>query len=336
MTSEELEQLIRTAGDIGHYNAGDAEYEAFEKVCELARQDVQPKPATGGAIGKLREALSAIVSEAIAGNGIATQVAEARAALDELARETEQAATDYFRIAEALGVLHEQSMGPLLPGRLAEVLGAIETLKLRLWSEQTLVRKMDADYGASRTGIMDLQGELHEHLKLLVRYLEEETSQGDGGIREEHFDGYIAAKSALVRTAKSATAWEDARDEVQKLLAKASEVPGLSATLDEARFRIAELETQLDLAGCDWSVGRKPLYDRAVAAEERVAQLESQLSAQPKALEFQFGAAPRTRLLWVFEGELGPNGDYLTDHEPVAWLPLSALPPIPTKGETDG
>ncbi len=66
-----------------------------------------------------------------------------------------------------------------------------------------------------------------------------------------------------------------------------------------------------------------------------VARLEHQLSAQPKPLEFQFGAAPRTRLLWVFEGELGPNGDYCTDHEPVAWLPLSALPPAP-KGGSNG
>ncbi len=38
--------------------------------------------------------------------------------------------------------------------------------------------------------------------------------------------------------------------------------------------------TPVELAGCDWSVGRKPLYDRAVAAEARAAELESELTAR--------------------------------------------------------
>src|SRR5690606_705482 len=50
-------------------------------------------------------------------------------------------------------------------------------------------------------------GELHEHLALMVRYLEEEASEGDG-IAEQHWDGYQGAKSVLMRTAPNRAAWE--------------------------------------------------------------------------------------------------------------------------------
>lgn len=53
------------------------------------------------------------------------------------------------------------------------------------------------------------QRQLYEHLALLVRYFEQETSQGDG-IAEEHFDGYMAAKSLLARLAPSQPSCENA------------------------------------------------------------------------------------------------------------------------------
>jgi hypothetical protein len=86
MTSEELEQLIGLARDVNNYNAGDEEWNALDKVCELARQTVRPKPVTGGAIDKLREALDDLSG----GNGLvrcASGLERARAALDELAEE---------------------------------------------------------------------------------------------------------------------------------------------------------------------------------------------------------------------------------------------------------
>lgn len=53
------------------------------------------------------------------------------------------------------------------------------------------------------------QEQLYEHLALLVRYFEQETSQGDG-IAEEHFDGYMAAKSLLARLAPGQPSCENA------------------------------------------------------------------------------------------------------------------------------
>jgi hypothetical protein len=72
--------------------------------------------------------------------------------------------------------------------------------RANLEPEQTLARKIAAGYSASRTGILAQYGEFHELLALMVRYLHEETSQGDG-LAEEHWDGYQAAKDLLARTA---------------------------------------------------------------------------------------------------------------------------------------
>jgi hypothetical protein len=97
--------------------------------------------------------------------------------------------------------------------------------QLAFVSERALCRKLEAEYSASRVGIMALQGELHEHLALMVRYLEEEGSQGDG-ISERHFDGYQAAKSLLARTAANQPSWENAQVDIHELMRKASSVPG--------------------------------------------------------------------------------------------------------------
>ena len=111
----------------------------------------------------------------------------------------------------------------------------IERLRLALESERALVKKIVADSAAERVRIRALQGELHEHLALMIRYLEEETRAGDG-ISDEHFDGFVAAKSLLVRAAVNAPSWENAQLEMHDLLRNANKVPGLSAELDRVRW----------------------------------------------------------------------------------------------------
>src|SRR5690606_24111769 len=99
--------------------------------------------------------------------------------------------------------------------------------------------KITEDNATERAGILSLVAELHEHLALMVRQFEEETSQGDG-IAEEHFDGYVGAKSVLERTEVDSPQWENALIVMHELREKASEVPGLTATLDELRSKLAE------------------------------------------------------------------------------------------------
>ena len=78
----------------------------------------------------------------------------------------------------------------------------------------------------------------------MVRYIEEEVRDGDG-IREEHLAGYYAAKSAIVRGNPYSAAFEDAIARARQTTAKANEVPGLSATLDEKTHQVAQLEALL-------------------------------------------------------------------------------------------
>ena len=118
------------------------------------------------------------------------------------------------------------------------------TVVTQAWREQrtkvaelsALAEKMAADYSAARVGIMALQGELHEHLALMVRYLHEETSSGDG-IAECHVDGYEAAKSLLVRSAPNQPSWENAQIEVADLL--------------EADERLRAVRRLLEWNGCE-------------------------------------------------------------------------------------
>ena len=113
--------------------------------------------------------------------------------------------------------------------------GGIERLRAQLESEQALTRKLTAEYSASRVGIMATQGELHEHLALMIHYLAEEAKDGDG-IREEHSDGFEAAKLVLSRTRRDAPQWENAQIEISDLIHRASQIPGLSADLDQVRY----------------------------------------------------------------------------------------------------
>lgn len=79
---------------------------------------------------------------------------------------------------------------------------------------------------AERTGLLDHIAALRESLAAIVRCLEEAG------------DAYEAAKSAITR---ADTAADNARDEMQRLIAKASEVPGMSATIDELRKKATVL-----------------------------------------------------------------------------------------------
>ena len=77
-------------------------------------------------------------------------------------------------------------------------------------------------------------GELHEALRLMVHYLQEEASEGDG-IREEHWDGYQAAEVLLNATESDQQAWTDA-------LIKNAEN---EATIARVREVIARMQAQM-------------------------------------------------------------------------------------------
>jgi len=115
----------------------------------------------------------------------------------------------------------------------------VETLRDQL-------RKVEGERDVSRRQC----GELHEHLALIVRYFEEETSAGDG-IAEQHYAGYQLAKIVLARTAPNEAAWETAMVEFAQLQERASHVPGLSAALDEARHELdARRALDADVRAC--------------------------------------------------------------------------------------
>lgn len=82
-------------------------------------------------IDRLREALGKMGTE------IETPewYEDAQEALAQLETEREADRRDYLMIAEALGAIHDQSMGPSYPGTVREVLGCIDALKgeLRYW-----------------------------------------------------------------------------------------------------------------------------------------------------------------------------------------------------------
>lgn len=153
------------------------------------------------------------------------------------------------RLDDALNTVIAALRGTEAARLLTDVVGGgIERLRTMLWSERVLTKRLTAEYSASRVGIMARQGELHEHLELMVRYLEEETQQGDG-IAEHHFDGYVAAKSLVSRAAVDQPQWENAQIAVAELLRKASELPGLTAELDQLRWergRAVELLHMID------------------------------------------------------------------------------------------
>lgn len=105
---------------------------------------------------------------------------------------------------------------------------------------------------AERTGLLDRIAALRESLAAMVRCLEEEARDGDG-IREEHV---FSAKAAIARADVAADA---ARDEVQELLAKASEVPGLTATVDELRHAVVTALREIER--CDHEAAKRALRE---------------------------------------------------------------------------
>jgi len=63
--------------------------------------------------------------------------------------------------------------------------------------------------------------ELHEHLALMVRYLEEESNSCDGnGVSDEHWDGYRAAKVLLSDTTPESAKWIESAIEISDLRAQ--------------------------------------------------------------------------------------------------------------------
>lgn len=113
-------------------------------------------------------------------------------------------------------------------------------------AEWALTRRISAECAAERAGLLERVARLRESLAEIVRCLEDGTLAWSDGIRDEHVAVEVAARSAIVRADHAA---DNARDEVQRLIAKASEVPGMSATIDELRARVAKLESMTALDG---------------------------------------------------------------------------------------
>lgn len=90
------------------------------------------------------------------------------------------------------------------------------------------LRDAVVEAAAERVGLCAMLGDLHDAVAQMVQCIESGSPVTD--------DAICNAKSLLVRTAKDVPSWDNARAEVAKLLATASEVPGLSATLEVTRW----------------------------------------------------------------------------------------------------
>jgi hypothetical protein len=161
----------------------------------------------------------------------------------------------------------------------------VAELRAKYDSERALTRKMSEEHGGERAWVLNLTGQLYEHLALMVQYLEEETSQGDG-IADEHSDGYEAAKALLEHAKRNEPQWENASVAIHELQLQAADVPGLTATLDELRAQLAEKDAVIaklqDRPECDATDGAHPAWwrghDRAEAKlRELVAEKDAQL-----------------------------------------------------------
>jgi len=103
-----------------------------------------------------------------------------------------------------------------------------EQLARALDSERALCRRISKEYASERVGLCAMLGDLHDAVAQMVQCIESGSPVTD--------DAICNAKSLLVRTAKNVPTWDNARAEVSKLLATASEVPGLSTTLEVTRW----------------------------------------------------------------------------------------------------
>lgn len=108
-------------------------------------------------------------------------------------------------------------------------------LQARIDEQAALLRKINEDNALERTRLVALIGELHSHLELTVRYIEEPAVEGDSGAREQFLGRHQAAlSSVLKRSSVYEPSWEFAQSELRRVRDQASHVPGLTATLAEA------------------------------------------------------------------------------------------------------
>lgn len=122
-------------------------------------------------------------------------------------------------------------------------------------SERSCLQKFARECAADRTGLLARVADLRDSLAAIVRCLEEEARDGDG-IREGHVEAHVAAKSAIARADNAA---DNARDEVQRLITKASEVPGMSATIEELRYAVTNALRECER--CDHEAARRILRE---------------------------------------------------------------------------
>ena len=109
------------------------------------------------------------------------------------------------------------------------------------------IRRLHRDLVHARAAAGELHGSLSNLLGLYEdiwdSYDDEHCNHKENRGPEHgyHRDGYVAAQSLVRRLEPDSKAWEDTLIYLNIQREKASEVPGLTATLDEARHEVAEL-----------------------------------------------------------------------------------------------
>ena len=303
-------------------------------------------------IARLREALDDARRDPLGALSVLTEELElsdrpqtaaiVRAALAQLEAERETDRRDYRTIAEALGVIHDQSMGPSYPGTVREVLGCIDSLKgeLRYWEHHPVENTNKLLREANNR-----QTERVAAAEARIRELESQLSDLAGvdgdpvgfGIDPKDSQALLHLRSAV----DDALGWEnieqeEAADYVARVRQVGAQLAALRAPASDGPVdgELAEALQYLKPS----AEARTLLGWRELDTEENKDRVSLIFAAAEKwaALRLNTGPAPRTaRLLWVFEGELGPNGDYCTDHAPIGWLPLDSLPALPSTEESD-
>jgi hypothetical protein len=192
--------------------------------------------------------------------------------MSETARQWDDGA-DYYSTSADTERLSHKELGECIWAHLEGCGGTIEeavteVLTVYAWRRDAI----DIDAAAKEKlkefiGYLALMGRFHEHLELMIRYFEEETSQGDG-IAEEHHDGYAAAKSLVERTKGLDGLWERAQIAVHDLRRELDDALHTFRCVEETgQFR--EMEARAEKA-------EKAEKDRD-AARARVSELVAAL-----------------------------------------------------------
>lgn len=135
------------------------------RVETLAFRDAASPSVVLGLLGELEEAERAVRDTYLAINHRAVKTAEIRpiARLAAMLREQMddmrctytdivEALQDFYAVAEAVGAVHEQSMGKPHPGTREEVVSAIESLRSRASAAESRIAELEAHINAAGDG----------------------------------------------------------------------------------------------------------------------------------------------------------------------------------------